>query len=76
MRQGLATFLELALCIYKNYENFAEDVNSLASEMKNLIRTCAEHLRSWNRISFPANPIFSALMFRGFQPVSSDRNPD
>ena len=39
MRQGLATFLELALCIYKNYENFAEDVNSLASEMKNLIRT-------------------------------------
>jgi hypothetical protein len=57
MRQGLATFLELALCIYKNYENFAEDVNSLASEMKNLIRTCAEHQKLEQNI-FSSQPYF------------------
>ena len=39
----LLRYLRNMHCIsIKNYENFTEDVNSLASEIKNSL-TCAEH---------------------------------
>ena len=47
----------------KIYENFTEGVNSLANQMKNWIWTSDPETKNILWFHFPANPIFSALMF-------------